>query len=310
MARRSAQGSGLGRLRAHAGTFLDRITGKESARLRRQLRRLRRENHALAAATGRVPYSTLSPGIDSALTLFDGAWTSRLPGRDGPGTSPLFADARIEWLLGRLGGVDGWRVLELGPLEAGHTWMMERAGAHVTAVEANHDAFLRCLIVKNALRLDATFMLGDFSRSLPDGGPWDLVLASGVLYHMNSPEKLIESIAACTDRVYLWTHYFEPDHARWHPSARARIGSKWLPERTISTTCNGLSIDLVPMLYEEALGWTGFCGGAQSGANWMHREQILALLTSFGFVHQHVAFDEPGFVNGPAFAVLAGRTAF
>jgi len=300
--------NGISRLRGRAGSFLDRVTGKESARLRRQVRRLRRENEALASVPGRSPYSTLRPTIDSALTLFDGAWTSCLPDRDGPGSSPLFADERIDWLLGLLGGVVDARVLELGPLEAGHTWMLEQAGAHVTAVEANRDAFLRCLIVKNALRMTSTFMLGDFSRSLPEGGPWDLVLASGVLYHMNSPEKLIEAIAARTDRVYLWTHYFDDDHSRWHPTARAMIGSKWLPDRAVSTTCNGLSIELVPMLYEEALGWTGFCGGAQSGANWMHREQILALLTSFGFAHQHVAFDQPGFVNGPALAVLASRT--
>lgn len=304
-----SSGSGVAGLRGRIGTFLDRITGKESDRLRRQLRRLRRENAALAAATGRAPYSTQPPEVDSALTLFDGSWSSRLPDRDGPGSSPLFADERIDWLLGRLGDVDGANVLELGPLEGGHTWMLERAGARVTAVEANRDAFLRCLIVKNALRMNATFMLGDFSRALPAGGPWDLVLASGVLYHMQSPEKLLESIAARTDRVYLWTHYFDDDHSRWHPEARSQIGSKWLPERAATTTCNGLTLTLVPMLYEAALGWSGFCGGPENRANWMYRDEILALLASFGFTHQQIAFEQPGFVNGPAFAVLASRTA-
>jgi len=290
-----------------AGSFIDRVSGRESARLRRQIRQLRR-SQAAPPSPGKSDYSTLAPTIDTALTLFEGSWTSQLPGRDGPGVASLFDDPRITWLIEQMNGVRGARVLELGPLEGGHTWMLERAGARVTSVEANHDAFLRCLVVKNMLQMDATFLLGDFASALPKGGPWDLVVASGVLYHMVEPEKLIESIAPHTERVFLWTHYFDDDTSKWNKGAQARIGSKWKPDETITRTCNGTTIRLVPMLYDEALEWSGFCGGSAHHANWMYRDEILAVLSSFGFSFQRISFDHPDSVNGPSFAVLASRS--
>ena len=295
------------RVRGVAGTFVDRVSGKESARLRKQIRQLRRNQRAAASAPGKSDYSELIPEMDAALTLFSGSWTSQLPGREGPGKAMLFDDPRITWMIEQLGGVQGMNVLELGPLEAGHSWMLEQAGARITSVEANHDSFLRCLVVKNMLQMNATFVLGDFARALPDGGPWDLVMASGVLYHMVEPEKLLESIAARTDRIFLWTQYFDDDASKWHAGARSKIGTKWRPDQTINTTCNGLPIRLVPMLYEEALEWSGFCGGPERHANWMYRDEILALLSSFGFVHHRISFDQPDSVNGPSFAVLASR---
>ena len=50
-------------------------------------------------------------------------------------------------------GVDGRRVLELGPLEGGHSYMLQRAGAaRVLAIEANTRAFLKFY----AIRISAT----------------------------------------------------------------------------------------------------------------------------------------------------------
>lgn len=302
------------RIRNVIGSFIERISGTESARLRSQIRELRRDRQEeptpAQPTIGKSDYSTELPSSETALGLFDGSWTSQLPGRDGPGTALLFDDPRITWLIDELHGVNGSHVLELGPLEAGHTWMLEQAGAQVMAVEANHDAFLRCLVVKNMLQMKSNFVLGDFARALPDGGPWDLVVASGVLYHMVAPEKLIESIAAKTDRIFLWTHYFDADTAKWDEEARAKVGSKWKPDEAVTRTCNGRTIRLVPMLYEESLTWSGFCGGPAHHSYWMYREELLGLLESFGFVHQRISFDRPDSTNGPSFAVLASRHPF
>jgi len=43
----------------------------------------------------------------------------------------------------------GKKVLELGPLEGAHTYMLEKAGGDVLSIEGNHGAYIRCLIVKN-----------------------------------------------------------------------------------------------------------------------------------------------------------------
>ena len=48
----------------------------------------------------------------------------------------LFEDPRLQRALAAIGGVAGKDVLELGPLEAGHTYMLEQAGGrHVMAAD-------------------------------------------------------------------------------------------------------------------------------------------------------------------------------
>lgn len=252
-------------------------------------------------------YSSLEPNVDNALGLFEVSWSSRLPGRDGPGRAELFADPRIDWLTEQYGSLSGARVLELGPLEAGHTFMLEQRGAHVTAIEGNHEAFLRSLIVKNALDLRATFLLGDFARSFGSDNRWDLVVASGVLYHMSDPVGLLRQIASSADRVYLWTHYFEPDIGKWHPATAQRIGSKWIIDETIVERIKDRDVRMVPMLYQEALGWAGFCGGPERFARWIYKEDLLAILRALGFDSVEVAFDDPGHINGPSFSIFAKR---
>src|SRR5215467_13605989 len=66
-------------------------------------------------------YEAREPSPQNALDLFKGRWSSAIPGY-GMGTAELFNDARIEWFLAQYGDVCGKRILELGPLEAGHTF--------------------------------------------------------------------------------------------------------------------------------------------------------------------------------------------
>ena len=56
--------------------------------------------------------------------------------------------------LGSNGRLDGVDILELGPLEAGHTYALAQLGANITAVEANAEAYLKCLLVKELLGID------------------------------------------------------------------------------------------------------------------------------------------------------------
>ena len=293
------------------GAWWDRLRGVESRRLRARIAELRSDNAALRRALQAVDdhpvYSSLEPAARNALTLFAGSWSSKIPGHDGPGHAELFTDPRIDWLAERVGSLDGIEVLELGPLEAGHTTMLEGRGARVTAIEGNHESFLRCLIVKNLLDLDARFVLGDFAKSFGEDRRWDLVVSSGVLYHMSDPVSLLRRIAAVTDRMFLWTHYFEPDVSKWHPETAKRIGTKWVVDETIVDRSAGCDVRMVPMLYQEALGWSGFCGGPESFARWIHKDDILALLSALGFANLQVAFDETGHINGPSFAVFASR---
>ena len=39
-------------------------------------------------------------------------------------------------------------------------------------------------------------------------GRFDAVLCSGVLYHLTKPWRLFAALAALTDRLFVWTHYW------------------------------------------------------------------------------------------------------
>jgi hypothetical protein len=112
-------------------------------------------------------YEHSAPSRHTAVDVFRGEWVSELPDGLGGGEPALFADDRIKWLVGRV-DVRGLSVLELGPLEGGHSYMLERAGAkRVVAVEANRSAFARCLVVKEVFALlRVEFLCGDLVEYL------------------------------------------------------------------------------------------------------------------------------------------------
>src|SRR5664279_556877 len=79
-------------------------------------------------------YASAAPSAQLAVDIFAGEWSSQFPAElnVSSGPLPLFADPRIEVTIDWLGsGVQGARVLELGPLEGAHTSMLDRAGADV-----------------------------------------------------------------------------------------------------------------------------------------------------------------------------------
>ena len=150
--------------------------------------------------------------------------------RAKPGHANLFEDHRITWGLEVLGGVQDQSVLELGPLEGGHTFMLQKAGARdIVAVEGNGRAYLKCLCSKEMLGIDrASFLLGDFEKYLEGcDRRFDMVVASGVLYHMRHPLKLLELISGVTDRVMIWTHFFDAELI----AGNERLADKFGPQR-------------------------------------------------------------------------------
>ena len=62
-------------------------------------------------------YVREAPSAQQTVDVFAGEWSSSLPERLAvqSGGANLFADRRITWLIDQLGGVNGTRVIELGP---------------------------------------------------------------------------------------------------------------------------------------------------------------------------------------------------
>ena len=221
-----------------------------------------------------------------------------------------FNDHRVEWLIEELGELTEKSVLELGPLEGAHTFMLEGAGASVTAIEGNYGAFLRCLTVKNFLGLKAKFLLGDFSKIELGSKYFKAVVACGVLYHMADPVALLRGLAGMADNIFIWTHYFEEDREKWSSTAKKQLNDgKWDIKNIETHNINGIRVRTVRQSYGESLGWMGFCGGNERFSYWIFKEDLLSLLKSLGFVNIRIPlnFDQFDHPHGPSFVVLASK---
>jgi hypothetical protein len=247
-------------------------------------------------------YVGVEPSPQVAVDIFRGEWSSRFPavltGIEA-GQIDLFEDPRVRWALAQFGDVRGKSILELGPLEGGHSYMLESAGfGSILGIEANTRAYLKCLITKEIAGLSRTrFVCGDFVKFLKASPPhFDAVFASGVLYHMENPAELIELVSRVADQVFIWTHHYVPS---WKHSGR--FSSPRMSEH------KGFQHSLFPQEYGASLSRAGFCGGPRRFSSWMTREDILSCLKYFGFVDIQTSFDDPDHQNGPAFALVAKK---
>lgn len=252
-------------------------------------------------------YVASAPSHQNALDIFRDQWSSRFPppwDSLKAGSIRLFEDSRTTWAIDQMGGVRGKTVLELGPLEGGHSYMLEKAEAgSVLSIEGNTSAFLRCLIAKEILGLQRVrFICGDFRQFFSTNqDPFDVVFASGVLYHMQQPVRLIRDICQRTQQIYFWTHYFDADLTARNAPLRSRLGPAQRSE------LDGFSYEFHSYSYNDALNWAGFCGGSAPMAAWLPRNSILGALRHFGFGNITIGFEQPDHPNGPAFAVVARR---
>lgn len=254
-------------------------------------------------------YCMQPPGPQQVLDIFKGEWSSAMPAGSGlqtqPGRAPLFEDDRVTWAVAQAGGVRGKRILEIGPLEGGHSTMLERAGAaEVVAVEANTRSFLKCLCVKEVFGLRAVrFHLGDCMAFMErDPGGWDMVFASGILYHMQDPMHFLALLPKMAPKLLLWTHFYDERIVRGTPALAHKFGPLQRGTR------DGHGFEFVEQSYKEALQWSGFCGGSATTSLWLTRETILGFLRHLGYGRIEVSFETPDHPNGPAFAVYAERT--
>lgn len=253
-------------------------------------------------------YVKSAPCPQNAIDIFKGEWTSKLPTPYEDleaGSLQLFEDPRILWAVEQFGGVKDKTILELGPLEGGHTYMLEHLdAASILSIEGNTRAYLKCLIVKEILGLKrAQFICGDFIEYLRNADTkFDVAIASGVLYHMKNPAELIALLSKVTDKMFIWTHYYDKEII----SQNSLIPKNKFTGSTMAEY-GGFKHELHRYEYDTALDWTGFCGGSDVFSNWMTRDDIIACCEHFGFNDIRVSFDQPQHPNGPAFALSAAR---
>jgi len=243
-----------------------------------------------------------APAPQNAIDIFSNRWASDLadvvPGVSSGRTRHFGADPRPVFAFNRLkleAVARGARILELGPLEGGHTYQFERLGAaEIVAVEANVEAYLKCLIVKELIGLRrAHFLLGDIVQYLlKDTSRYDLIFCCGVLYHMIDPVELVRLMAARTDLISVWSHY-------------QVAGSKSdLPPETVER--DGQTYTYYPRVYGGREGGK-FWGGNTPTACLLSRDDLFRAFEHYGFRHHEIHAEDVNHVGGPCITVTFWR---
>jgi GT2 family glycosyltransferase len=262
--------------------------------------------NSIRPAVERFVRSTPSPC--NVLQLYAGSWVSLDPdhaiGRDEAGRLVLAKeDKRVGWAIESLGAIDGFRVLELGPLEGRQSYSLCRFGAReVVGVEGNAACFERMLALKAALEIDCLKpMLGDFQNYLRQAAAdeFDLVFASGVLYHVEDPVSNLTEMARVAPRLFLWTHVYERDLPSRHPGWSHRF----YPEEHWNWRGNPLRGARQRYTQQDD---PKYCGGLAEGSLWLTEESLLIVLHALGYSIV-AARREPDHPNGLAVALCAVR---
>jgi len=124
-------------------------------------------------------------------------------------------DLRTKVLLEACGGhLDGKTIVDLGCLEGGFSVAFARLGARqVVGIEAREVSFQRCEIIRKLLSLkNLEFVHGDVKAELTRLARFDVVFASGILYHVSDPYSLLELIhQTCREVALLDTHVARSD---------------------------------------------------------------------------------------------------
>jgi hypothetical protein len=251
------------------------------------------------------------PSDQNALDLFAGEWSSQPPAARSElkaGNTPLFDDPRMAWAhhqfiaMGLEGGFAGRDVLELGPLEGGHTYLIDRYEARsVTAVEANARAYLKCLVAKELFGMPrARFLLGDCLEFLRQTDRhFGAGVACGILYHLTNPVELLELLARRCDALFLWTVFYDPEFIAKNPVPGAKFSEALQMEHA------GFKHTVHRFNYGPSLDWKGFCGGGDVYSYWMEKNEILAALRQFGF--RDFRTEEHPNIHGSALMVAARK---
>jgi hypothetical protein len=248
------------------------------------------------------------PSHQNAIDIFEGIWITSFSGMSDAvtgGTIPLESDQRITEMISHLGGnLAGMELIELGPFECGHTKMLHDAGASkITAVEGNSLCYLKSLIAKEIFDLDRLKLkYGEIESWLTDlNESVDLLVASGVLYHFKDPLAAILNMTRVSNRVFIWTHYF--DELTMPASDPRRSPFTGKTEARKIGNHNGTYHFRG---YNGAENNDTFCGGMDDYSVWVEKRDIFAVFEEQGFSVQEFQ-TSPDHLNGPCACFLATK---
>lgn len=250
-------------------------------------------------------YETRAGSAQTIADIFQGSWKSRLPLGLVSGDMPMFDDHRPAWFASVLpGGVTGRSILELGPFEGYQTHLLDRLGAsEIVSVEGNRLSFLKCLCVKEMLGTRAVLKHGSIIEELRcPGRDYDVVWASGVLYHMQDPVEFVELACRAARFIYMWTHVWDAAAmSRLDPAEQGTFVTEF--DRTIDYKGERLVLHARDYKVDRDTIDVFWEGAPQDRTNWLSLEDLSTVFRLNGFRIAHTEFV--GELNGLPLAAFA-----
>lgn len=180
----------------------------------------------------------------------------------------------------------GLRALDLGCLEGGCSVFLARAGAEVLGVEARPENVEKCLLARDALSLrDLEFAHADVKEVTAERfGSFDVVLALGILYHLDDPVGWLRQIASLTRGVlFLDTHYApdtDADAAAVRKGLRERLGPLEELETHGLTTSGRRYHEWSTESQRDVMPWASWSNGRSW---WLTKESLARAVRHAGF---------------------------
>lgn len=253
----------------------------------------------------RDSYENRCPSIQNIFDRFRGNFVTIFQGVDTKGTMNLSDDGRIHW-LNKMYDVKNKNILECGPLELGHSYMLHKLGCkHITSIESNWFCFLKCLVVKDSFKLNNIDLLfGDIVEYAKNNNKkFDLVLCSGLLYHLDNPVEFIHLISKFTDNLFIWTHLYEEKNFNMNKMQNIKYEKfKYDDEE----------YDGGKQIYKDngnnKLEST-FCGGKLSYSFWLSKESLYKALKKYGFnkIIENKEFSTKNHIYGECITLFVSK---
>ena len=221
-----------------------------------------------------------------------------------PGTPDFMeTDLRLKAILRALsffyrGQLTGLRVADLGALEGGFALAMAQQGMEVTGVEARQMNLAKMMLLKEQFDLpQLDFRLDDVKNFTRERfGTFDVVLALGILYHLNDPVAWLRQISEMTRGVLVVESHYAPadNHTLKHLDSNLKLGP------LVQGASNGFQyegrwfFEFKPGADPEVMPWASY---SNSSSFWLTKKSLaLALMhAGFGLVLEQHDYSAPAY---------------
>jgi SAM-dependent methyltransferase len=176
-------------------------------------------------------------------------------------------------------GLEGKSIVDLGCLEGGVTTGFARLGMEATGIEIRESNLVNCHYVQSKFNFPNLHFIKDDVNNIDKYGPFDVIYAGGILYHLDRPRAFLEKASAqCRKVIFIDTHFTceqrnsAADHYKLSDLCENDEGlmGRWFSEHDSSPGTAEL----------ETQKWASW---NNKRSFWIQREYLIKLINEVGF---------------------------